>query len=108
MCIRDRIHLDEAGGVVPLGHLDLLAGRALAAAQAADPGVELALRAAQRELDAWICGLRSGQGATRQKVEVAEWDDAAGLVKMNPLAAWDEARVWSYVRAHDAVSYTHL
>jgi phosphoadenosine phosphosulfate reductase len=58
------------------------------------------LRRAQRELDAWICGLRSGQGATRQKVEAAEWDDA-GLVKINPLAAWDEAGVWDYVRAHD-------
>jgi phosphoadenosine phosphosulfate reductase len=65
------------------------------------------LRRAQRELDAWICGLRSGQGATRQKVEVAEWDDVAGLVKINPLAAWDEARVWSYVRAHD-VPYNPL
>ena len=64
------------------------------------------LRRAQRELDAWICGLRSGQGATRQKVEVAEWDDA-DLVKINPLAAWDEAGVWSYVRAHD-VPYNPL
>jgi phosphoadenosine phosphosulfate reductase len=64
------------------------------------------LRRAQLELDAWICGLRSGQGATRQNVEVAEWDDA-GLVKINPLAAWDEAGVWSYVRAHD-VPYNSL
>ena len=47
------------------------------------------------------------QGATRQKVEVAEWDDAAGLVKINPLAAWDEAGVWDYVRAHD-VPYNPL
>jgi len=65
------------------------------------------LRRAQTELDAWICGLRSGQGATRQKVETAEWDDAAGLVKINPLAAWDEAGVWDYVRAHD-VPYNPL
>ena len=64
------------------------------------------LRRAQRELDAWICGLRSGQGATRQKVEVAEWDDA-GLVKINPLAAWDEAGVRDYVSAHD-VPYNPL
>ena len=64
------------------------------------------LRRAQRELDAWICGLRSGQGATRQKVEVAEWDDA-GLVKINPLAAWDEAGVGDYVSAHD-VPYNPL
>jgi len=65
------------------------------------------LRRAQIQLDAWICGLRSGQGATRQTVAVAEWDDAAGLVKINPLAAWDEAGVWDYVRAHD-VPYNPL
>ncbi len=65
------------------------------------------LRRAQAELDAWICGLRSGQGATRQKVEPAEWDDGAGIVKINPLAAWDEAGVWDYVRAHD-VPYNPL
>ncbi|MCX6362639.1 MAG: phosphoadenylyl-sulfate reductase [Actinobacteria bacterium] len=65
------------------------------------------LRRAQAELDARICGLRSGQGATRQRVAVAEWDAAAGLVKINPLAAWDEARVWDYVRAHD-VPYNPL
>ncbi|HET6494741.1 MAG TPA: phosphoadenylyl-sulfate reductase [Thermoleophilia bacterium] len=65
------------------------------------------LRRAQIGLDAWICGLRSGQGATRQTVEMAEWDAAAALVKINPLAAWDEADVWSYVRAHD-VPYNQL
>lgn len=65
------------------------------------------LRRAQIELDAWICGLRSGQGATRQKVDPVEWDDAADLVKINPLAAWDETGVWSYVRAHD-VPYNPL
>ena len=59
------------------------------------------LRRAQAELDAWVCGLRSGQGATRQKVEPVEWDVAAGLVKVNPLAAWDEERVWEYLRAND-------
>jgi phosphoadenosine phosphosulfate reductase len=65
------------------------------------------LRRAQVGLDAWICGLRSGQGATRQRVEPAEWDGNAGLLKINPLAEWDEARVWDYVRAHD-VPYNPL
>ena len=35
------------------------------------------LRRAQSELDAWVCGLRSGQGATREKVEAVEWDGNA-------------------------------
>lgn len=65
------------------------------------------LRRAQRELDAWVCGLRSGQGATRRRVAEAEWDEAAGLIKINPLAAWDEERVRDYVRAHD-VPYNPL
>jgi phosphoadenosine phosphosulfate reductase len=65
------------------------------------------LRRAQVRLDAWICGLRSGQGVTREKVEPAEWDGNAGLLKLNPLAEWDEARVWDFVRAHD-VPYNPL
>ena len=56
------------------------------------------LRRAQIELDAWICGLRSGQGATRQKVETAEWDAAAGMVKINPLANWTWGDVWHYIK----------
>ena len=67
----------------------------------------LPLRRAQLELDAWICGLRSGQGATRQKVEIVEWDQLADMVKINPLAAWDEsARVGLHPR-HD-VPYNPL
>ena len=65
------------------------------------------LRRAQAGLDAWICGLRSGQGATRETVPPAEWDASAGLLKLNPLAEWDEARVWDYVRLHD-VPYNPL
>ncbi len=65
------------------------------------------MRRAQLELDAWICGLRTGQGATRQKVEIVEWDSLADMVKINPLATWDEAAVWEYVRAHD-VPYNPL
>ena len=48
-----------------------------------------------------MCGLRSGQGATREQVAVVEWDAAAGLVKINPLASWSEEQVWAYVRAND-------
>jgi phosphoadenosine phosphosulfate reductase len=59
------------------------------------------LRRAQVVLDAWICGLRGGQDPASAQVEPAEWDCSAGLLKLNPLAAWDEARVWDYVRAHD-------
>jgi phosphoadenosine phosphosulfate reductase len=56
------------------------------------------LRHAQLGLDAWVCGQRGGGG---REVEPAEWDAGAGLLKLNPLADWDDARVWDYVRAHD-------
>ncbi len=64
------------------------------------------LRRAQVGLDAWICGLRSG-GVGGETVEPAEWDSDAGLLRLNPLAGWDEARVWDYVRAH-AIPYNSL
>lgn len=65
------------------------------------------LRRAQAGLDAWVCGLRSGQGATRQTVEPVELDYAANLLKFNPLAAWNEEHVIAYVKAHD-VPYNPL
>ena len=65
------------------------------------------LRRAQSQLDAWVCGLRSGQGATRETVQPVEWDQSGGLLKVNPLAAWTEERCWEYIRAND-VPYNPL
>lgn len=59
------------------------------------------LRRAQVGLDAWICGLRGARGGAGDSVAPAEWDGDAGLLRLNPLSAWDEPRVWDYVRAHD-------
>lgn len=49
-------------------------------------------------LDAWICGLRREQSVTREGVQKVEWDEAFGLVKINPLAEWSEKMVWDYIR----------
>lgn len=65
------------------------------------------LRRALAPLRAWITGLRREQAATRGGVAIVEWDAAHGLVKVNPLASWTEARVWAYIRAH-AVPYNAL
>jgi phosphoadenosine phosphosulfate reductase len=66
------------------------------------------LRRAQVGLDAWVCGRRGGSGGGDGAagggagvVEPAEWDAAAGLLTLNPLAGWDDERVWDSVRAHD-------
>jgi phosphoadenosine phosphosulfate reductase len=56
---------------------------------------------------AWISGMRRDQGSTRGNIGVVEWDKKFGLVKLNPLATWDEKQVWSYVMAHD-VPYNEL
>ena len=59
------------------------------------------LKRALSELDAWITGLRRGQGVTRAAVPALEWDAAFGLYKLNPIAAWTEAQVWEYIRERE-------
>ncbi len=56
------------------------------------------LRRALVGLDAWVTGLRRSQSVTRTEVEVLEWDETNGLLKINPLANWEEDDVWGYLR----------
>lgn len=56
---------------------------------------------------AWITGMRQEQSVTRAELEAVMWDEANGLYKINPLASWSEADVWSYIREHD-VPYNRL
>ena len=71
------------------------------------------LRRALSRLDAWITGQRQDQSPdTRSHVPVVQWDAAFStaarqLVKINPLARWDSADVWHYLRAND-VPYNPL
>jgi phosphoadenosine phosphosulfate reductase len=51
--------------------------------------------------EAWITGLRREQAPTRATSRKAEWDEARGLWKYNPLADWSEEQVWRYVRERD-------
>lgn len=55
---------------------------------------------------AWITGLRKAQSPGRGSVEVALLD-AAGRVKLSPLAHWSLEQVWAYVREH-ALPYNAL
>lgn len=51
-------------------------------------------------LDAWVTGLRRDQSSTRATIHTIELDqEHGGLVKVNPLANWDEQQVWNYIRA---------
>jgi phosphoadenosine phosphosulfate reductase len=49
----------------------------------------------------WVTGLRRGQSSERGRIAFAAWDDAHGLIKMNPLADWSLERVQAYLAAND-------
>lgn len=66
------------------------------------------LKRALKGLDAWITGQRRDQSVTRGAVGKVEVDASQdGIVKINPLADWDEKRVWDYIRANK-VPYNKL
>jgi phosphoadenosine phosphosulfate reductase len=65
------------------------------------------LKRAFKGLDAWICGLRKDQSITRFFASMIEWDEANGLLKVNPLINWNEKKVWEYIRTHH-IPYNEL
>lgn len=65
------------------------------------------LRRALAGRGAWVTGLRRAQAVTRSELPEIEWDEANGLVKVNPLAQWTEDDVWRYLRA-EQVPYNAL
>jgi phosphoadenosine phosphosulfate reductase len=53
-------------------------------------------------IDAWVAGLRRGQGVTREEAAKVEIDEThGGIVKINPLVDWTLEQVWDYVRDHN-------
>jgi phosphoadenosine phosphosulfate reductase len=58
------------------------------------------LKRAFENLDVWICGLRRDQSVTRLSVKMIEWDEANGLIKVNPLINWTEEQVWNDIHQH--------
>jgi phosphoadenosine phosphosulfate reductase len=59
------------------------------------------LRDRLKGADAWVAGLRREQSRTRSSTKKIAWDKRHGLWKINPLAEWSEAEVWSYILAND-------
>jgi phosphoadenosine phosphosulfate reductase len=45
----------------------------------------------------WISGLRRDQSEGRSSVPIVAWNEKFNLVKVNPLATWDEKQTWAYV-----------
>jgi phosphoadenosine phosphosulfate reductase len=58
------------------------------------------LKRAFADLDVWICGLRRDQSVTRHSNQLVEWDEANGLIKLNPLIEWAEQQVWDYIKTN--------
>jgi phosphoadenosine phosphosulfate reductase len=53
-------------------------------------------------LDCWLTGLRRDHSARRGSVGVVEVDAGhGGIVKVNPVAAWDEAATRAYLAEHE-------
>ncbi len=65
------------------------------------------LKRAFSGLDVWICGLRRSQSITRNEVQIVEWDENNGLIKLNPIVDWTEEQVWAYIQ-ENKVPYNRL
>lgn len=57
--------------------------------------------------DAWITGMRRSHTAGRASMPVVMWDNLHNVVKINPVAAIDDATLWGYIKAND-VPYNPL
>lgn len=56
---------------------------------------------------AWISGLRRDQSEGRADTPIVSWNNKFELVKLNPLATWDEKQTWAYLAKH-GVPYNKL
>ncbi len=56
------------------------------------------LKRAFQGLEVWICGLRREQSITRQDMQRIEWDEANGMIKLNPLIDWTEEQVKDFIK----------
>jgi phosphoadenosine phosphosulfate reductase len=58
------------------------------------------LRATLAGYDCWVTGVRRVDAPTRAETPVVQWDEGNGLVKVNPIAAWTDEELASYVAEH--------
>ena len=65
------------------------------------------MRQVLAEVDVWMTALTRSQSTTRAGTRVVEYDEQYGVLKVNPLVAWDRPRVWEYVR-ENGVPYNEL
>ena len=56
---------------------------------------------ALKPYDAWISGIRREQSPSRAGTPKVERSERYGVWKLNPLADWDEKRVWAYISVNE-------
>lgn len=49
----------------------------------------------------WITGLRSEHSASRQSLEMFEWDESNNIIKFHPLLNWPTEEVRKYITQHN-------
>lgn len=88
---------------------DLLLGKDLFAR---DPGEccrlrkVMPLRATLSNYAAWVTGIRRVESPTRAGAPLISFDEAFKLVKVNPLAAWTDEDMQSYIEQHGVLVNT--
>ncbi|CAM3586811.1 phosphoadenylyl-sulfate reductase [Smaragdicoccus niigatensis] len=55
------------------------------------------LKGALKNYQAWVTGIRRVESPTRANAPLISFDDAFGLVKINPLAAWTDEDMENYI-----------
>lgn len=55
------------------------------------------LRNSLRDYSAWVTGIRRVEAPTRANAPLISFDDAFGLVKINPIAAWTDDEMQDYI-----------
>ena len=55
---------------------------------------------ALRGYSAWVTGIRRVEAPTRANAPLISFDEAFGLVKINPLAAWSDEQLQDYINTH--------
>jgi len=59
------------------------------------------LIAALEPYDAWVAGIRRDQSPSRAATPKVAYSERYGVWKVNPIADWDEKRVWAYIHVNE-------
>ncbi len=58
------------------------------------------LKATLKNYRAWVTGIRRVEAPTRANAPLISFDEAFGLVKINPIAAWSDDDMQAYIDEH--------